>query len=105
MVSHEMLTALIEGLHVSRHWYVRETVAEMLGKFGQDDEPTIQALWQGLRDSEGSVRLACVQALVQIGQRFPSQAVMIESKLVQAIADPEFELVDTTEMPDDSYVI
>jgi len=29
---------------------------------------------------------------------------MIESKLVQAIADPEFELVDTTEMPDDSYV-
>ena len=101
MVSHEMLTALIEGLQVSRNWYVRERAAEILGKFGQGDEPMIQALWQGLRDSDGYVRIACVQALVQIGQRFPTHAAMIESKLVQAIADPEFESVGMTEMPDD----
>ncbi len=29
---------------------------------------------------------------------------MIESKLVQAVADPKFESVDTTELPDDDYV-
>jgi hypothetical protein len=104
MVSHEMLTALSEGLQVSQHWYIREGAAEMLGKFDQGDESTIQALWQGLRDSDGYVRLACVQALVQIGQRFPTKAAMIERKLVQAIADPEFESVDTTEMVDDNYV-
>ncbi len=105
MVSHEMLTALSEGLQVSKHWYIREGAAEMLGKFGQDDESIIRALWQGLRDNDGYVRIACVQALVQIGQRLPTKAAMIESKLVQAIADPEFGSVDdTTEMPDDNYV-
>lgn len=76
----------------------------MLGKFGHGDEPIIQALWQGLRDSDGYVRIACTQALVQIGQRYPTKAAMIESKLVQAIADPQFESVDTTEIPDDNYV-
>jgi hypothetical protein len=104
MLSHEMLTALAEGLQVSGHWYVREGIAETLGKFGQGDEPNIQALWQGLRDDDGFVRIACAQALVQIGQRFPTKAAMIERKLVQAIADPQFESVDTTEIPDDNFV-
>jgi HEAT repeat protein len=104
LVAHEMLTALSEGLQVSRHWYVREGAAVLLGKFDQGDESTIQTLLNGLRDSDGYVRLACAEALVQIGQRFPTQAATIESKLVQAIADPAFESVDTTEMPDDNFV-
>jgi len=105
MVSHEILTALFEGLQVSSLWYVRERAAEILGERGQGDKSIIQALWQGLRDSNGYVRIACAQALVQIGQRFPTQAAMIERKLVQAIADPEFESVDTdTSEFDDDHV-
>ncbi|WP_201381718.1 hypothetical protein [Ktedonobacter sp. SOSP1-52] len=38
-----------------------------------------------------------------LGQRVPEQAKMIESRLVQAIADPAFKLVDTTGL-DDEYV-
>src|SRR5260370_41591013 len=100
MVSHDIQTALSERLQVSKHWYIRAGAAEMLGKFGQDDESIIRALWQGLRDNDGYVRIPWVQALVQIGQRLPTKAAMIENKLVQAIADPEvWSVADTTELP------
>ncbi len=66
----------------------------LLGEIAQVDETIIESLWRGLLDENNTVRTTCVEALAQLGRRFPGTAVSISSKLVQAIEDPQFDKPD-----------
>ena len=49
----------------------------------------------GLLDNNYDVRIACAEALAQLGQRFPNEVEAIEKKLIQAIDDPAFDKLDS----------
>ena len=87
-------STLLEGARGSNYPSIRGNCALQLGEVGKADEPTRQALWHGLLDEYGYVREACMQALVRLAQRFPDALASIESKLVQALADPAFKQLD-----------
>lgn len=88
---------ILQGLKGARHPAIRSACARLLGEMGSSNEPTQQALWQGLLDTYGDVRKACVQALVELAQRFPATLASIEGKLVQALADSAFNQLDAPE--------
>jgi len=91
----EVIPMLLNTIYTAKSWSIRSASAFLLGQIGQSDEPTVQALWHGLLDTDNDVRTACAQALAQLGQRFPNSAETIERKLVQAIVNPEFDKLDS----------
>lgn len=88
------ISIFLDGLRGAKFPNVRSDCACLLGELGQADEQTQQALWHGLLDGRGYVRKACAQAFVQLSQRFPERQAGIESRLVQALANPAFKQQD-----------
>lgn len=90
-VSHEVISTLIRVINKEKNYLYRQQTAELLGQMGQGNELTIQALWSGLSDKQSPIHADCVGALVQLSRRFPDAAPAIEKKVMQALADPEFD--------------
>ncbi len=63
---------------------------------GEDN--TLALLWQGLLDTNREVRQACAQSLAQIDRRQSALRPLIEKKLIEAIDDPGFEVLDKFKM-------
>lgn len=88
-----MQNVLLEDLRHAEDWYRRRSTL-LLGQASQNDETIIRRLWDGLRDTNHAVRMACAQALAQLGRRFPNARESIASLLVQAIEAAEFAVPD-----------
>jgi HEAT repeat protein/energy-coupling factor transporter ATP-binding protein EcfA2 len=96
----EMAPLAREGLAQAEGWSARVELARYLGDAGPADATTVEALRQGLLDTDNDVRTACAEALARIAQRFPASRQQIEQLFIQALADPAFaardEIADRT---------
>ena len=101
--SPEVTAGLREGLRKAQSGSIRRDSARFLGQVGLADAATINALWHGLLDNYDDVRMACAQALAQLGRRFPAITPSLEARFIEAIQDPKFDKPDNTSRPAYDY--
>ena len=93
-VSQAVLAVLLKELYHAEGWFCRRA-ALLIGQVGQGDKTTMDKLWQGLLDTDPTVRTACAQALAQLGRRFPDASTTIARMLVQTITDKTLDKPDS----------
>jgi HEAT repeat protein/energy-coupling factor transporter ATP-binding protein EcfA2 len=64
--SPEIIATLLDGLQSSKESWTRYECADLIGQIGEADQPTIQALLQGLLDGTSFVRSTCATALARL---------------------------------------
>jgi HEAT repeat protein len=85
--------AVVQALLEDAHEAVRQDCAHFLGQGGFGDKRTIEALLKGLSDPDQQVRIACSQALVRLGQRFPERKTMITMQLERIVQSLQKETI------------
>ena len=100
-----VLAKLLIALNESEESSIRYNAARLLSQIGRADKATLDALWQGLLDSDDDVRTACAQALAHLGRNSPTaQRQRLEARLVRAIQSPQFAKGDDSGRPAYDYV-
>jgi len=97
-VSNDTVITLLQALQNATSWSVRRDAARLLGERAQSDNTIIEILWQKLLDDDNEVRTSCIEALAQIGRRFPETSTFIAEKLIKAIEDPKFDKPDNVQL-------
>lgn len=80
-----------------KHQLVRRDLAHILSLSNPIDDAILNTLWQDLLDEFYEVRKACAQALARIGKRQSALRATIETRLIEAMHDPAFEVLDKVE--------
>jgi len=103
-ISPEIVSELRNAASNSTSWGVRLDSVRLLNRFNQSDERIIDTLQSGLKDEDQMVRMACTQALAQLGRKLgEKQRQKLEVELVQAIQSTDFEQKDIVNMSAREY--
>lgn len=92
--SDTLLALALAGLPNAVDWQTRYRLAGYLGRAARPDAPVLDVLLGGLLDRDNTVRQACTAALALLGRRFPDQQALIETRLLNALADTAFARID-----------
>lgn len=90
----ELIPLLVQSLHNTNYPSTSRDVASLLGELAPESQTIVHALLREFCKESSAVRSACTQALVLLGKRFPLIIPEIETKLLDAIHNVQYDKID-----------